>query len=506
MCGIAGIFSLNGKNFADAPSLHKMAMSMAHRGPDDEGYLIITDKEVKIFRGKDTPYFKGMIPYYPKESLESAYNLYGILFLAHRRLSIIDLTHLAHQPMCTIDKRYWIVYNGELYNYKEIKEELKKDGIKFISASDTEVVLHAYIKWGKDALKKFNGMFAFAIWDNQEKSLFCARDRIGIKPFYYTITNERFIFASEISTIIAGEIYKPDVDIEGLYHCMSFGVAPRPMTVFKDIMALEQAHWMEINASGRIKKGKYWQIPTGRQNPDMKEEEAIELIEEMLKRAIKRRLVADVSVGTFMSGGIDSTTVSAIASKFHPGIKAFTLSFNNARELNEVEQARATASMYPIVHVVKDIDVDSILSYVDDMIICYEEPFYDLSPNYMISKFVSENGTKVVLNGLGGDELFGGYKYYRWINRWKRLKKAGILLKATKDYLYKIFDTNINLNRILDLLMVSSPVDFHTSMLSKVPELVKKNLFCNKLKKEINTKDKEIKMNIDEDSISLEFD
>ncbi len=491
MCGIAGIFSISGKNFSDTLSLHKMAEAMSHRGPDDEGYLIGNDKEIRIFKGKDTPHFEGMIPYYPKEPIDSAYGIHATLFLAHRRLSIIDLSPFGHQPMCTKDKRYWIVYNGELYNYKELREELKKDGIGFISTSDTEVALYAYVKWGKDALKKFNGMFAFAIWDSKKKTLFCARDRIGIKPFYYTIANGRFIFASEISAIIAGGIYKPDVDIEGLYHCMSFGVAPRPMTVFKGIKALEQAHWMEISASGGIERGRYWHIPTGMQRPEMKEEEAVELIEETLKKAIKRRLIADVPVGTFMSGGIDSTTVSAIASKFHPGIKAFTLSFSQIKELDEVQQAKATADMYPMVHLVKDIDIDSVIDYVEDIIACYEEPFYELSPNYVISNFVSENGIKVVLNGLGGDELFGGYSYYRWIGIWKILRRASILLKLFSNCpLNNLLSKNIDIRRSLEVLETSSPVDFHTSMLSKVPESVKKQLFNIQLENKPKTIEK----------------
>lgn len=255
MCGIAGIINLSTVKSQSAIAIQKMATAMIHRGPDDEGFLLGCKESapIQIFKGTDTPLTQDqLIPFYPSDSIESAYSQEAHLFLAHRRLAIVDLSANGHQPMCTKDKRFWIIFNGEIYNFPEIAQELKSLGITFLGHSDTEVLLYAYREWGTDVLAKLNGMFAFAIWDDHEKELFCARDRIGIKPFYYTIQNNQFIFASDIKTIIASGLYKPDIDLEGLYHVMSFGVAPRPMTAFKDVKALEQAHWLKIYASGKI--------------------------------------------------------------------------------------------------------------------------------------------------------------------------------------------------------------------------------------------------------------
>ncbi len=433
MCGIAGIINLRGAKKRNLQALHWMAQCMKNRGPDDEGYIIAShnDNKVHILTGNDSVPIHDIFP--SVMEVTKSYDIAGTVFLGHRRLSIIDLSPYAHQPMCTRDGRYWIVYNGEIYNFKQIRQRLQsEDDIKFISNSDTEVILYAYQKWGPDFLKYLNGMFAFAVWDNHEKTLFCARDRIGIKPFYYTIQDDQFIFASDIKTLIASGIYRPKIDIEGLYYGMSFGVAPRPLTCFKDVKALEQGHWILISRNGKIEKSCYWKIPICSQEHNMKEDEARELLEDSLKNSIKYRLVADVPVGTFMSGGIDSTTVSAIASQLHPGIKAFTLVFSKYKRLDESEQAKATAAMHPMQHIIWDIEIDSVLEHIDDMIECYEEPFYDLSPNYMISKLVAENKITVILNGLGGDELFGGYPYYNWSNRWEALKKSKLLLAIGK--------------------------------------------------------------------------
>ena len=413
MCGIAGIINIRGNEVQQARFLKCMTNRMVHRGPDDEGFLLIDKKgKFRSFFGDDTPldnHACSSIPGFPRTHINLAFENLSQVALAHRRLSIIDLSPFGHQPMCTQDFHYWVVYNGEIYNFREIAAELKREGINLLGHSDTEVLINAYAKWGEGCLQKFNGMFAFAIWDNKEKILFCARDRIGIKPFYYTIQNGQFIFASDIKTIIASDLYCPEPDMEGLYLAMAFGMAPRPKTAFKGLVALEQAHWMRVHLNGRIEKGRYWSIPVGTQKNNMSEEEAVDLLEEQLTVSIKKRLVADVPVGTFMSGGIDSTTISAIASELHHGIKAFTLAYENtAPELNEVSQAIMTARMHPMEHIVHLVDPSESLKDIESWIDGYEEPFHGIAANYEISKLVKGNGVKVVLNGLGGDELFAG--------------------------------------------------------------------------------------------------
>jgi len=459
---------------------------MVHRGPDDEGFLLIDKKgKCRPFLGDDTPVDDPVCSFvhgYPQNHIKSAFEDLSHVALGHRRLSIIDLSPYGHQPMCTPDFRYWIVYNGEIYNFQEISVELNKEGINLYSHSDTEVLLNAYAIWGEDCLQKFNGMFAFAIWDNKEKILFCARDRIGIKPFYYTIQNGQFIFASDIKTIIASDLYCPEPDMEGLYLAMAFGMAPRPKTAFKGLVALEQAHWMRVHLNGRIEKGRYWSIPVGTQKSNMSEEEAVDMLEEQLTASVKKRLVADVPVGTFMSGGIDSTTISAIASELHPGIKAFTLAYENtAQELNEVSQAIMTAKMHPMEHNVHLVDPSESLKDIESWIDGYEEPFHGLAANYEISKLVKGNGVKVVLNGLGGDELFAGYGWYSHIGQWETAR----MLRPLTNMIVPLIGKRAM--QIKALINMSSADRLHTRLFAQSTDEDLQELFIDPELRGMNT-------------------
>ncbi len=485
MCGIAGILSLNGEQRLNTNPIRQMTRAMAHRGPDDEGYLIAdkADRMVQIFKGPDTPPSTPRHRYYPQVDIADAVETAGHLFLGHRRLSIIDLSESGHQPMCTADGRYWIVYNGEIYNYRELIPELQRTGVQFSSQSDTEVLLYAYQQWGPAALHHFNGMFACAIWDNHEKSLFCCRDRVGIKPFYYTISDDQFIFGSDIKTVLASKLFKPQVDLEGLYHTLSFSVAPRPMTAFKDIKALEQGSWLLIHREGRFERQTYWRLPIGKQRSSMTEADAKSMVSYELEKSVRRRLVADVPIGTFMSGGIDSTTVSAIAAQNHPGIKAFTLAYQDEpEEYDELSQAKKTVRMYDMEHIVHLVQADSILENLEDMILCFEEPCSFLDPNYLISRVVSENNTKVVLNGLGGDEVFYGYNHYRSVkrSRWRLFRRIAPILRILQpinqrwEKLYRIATTPT-----IDRL--------HTVLRSEQTEQSKQRLFSSPLVKEFNS-------------------
>lgn len=430
MCGIAGIFTFNDSK-VPLQNIRLMTRAMRHRGPDDEGMAFFKGTgEAVIYGDENTPtdVYKSDTLYTPQKPFSVAVPDGSFIAFGHTRLSILDLSAAGHQPMCTEDSRYWIVHNGEIYNFQEIREELKKKGEYFSSNTDTEVILKAYRLWGSDCLNRFNGMWAFAIWDDKGKVLFCSRDRIGIKPFYYYLTDDYFIFASDIKTLIASGLYQPEPDWEGIYHAMSFYCAPRPMTCFKGVSALEQAHWMRINPLKDIRKHRYWRMPVGEINYNRSENDWKEELEYTLHNAVKRRLVADVPVGVFMSGGVDSTTIAAIAAKEHPGIKAFTLAYeNDVPEMNELPQARATAAMWPMTHIVKVMRLKNTIKHLSDMTRCYEDPFHGLSPNYMISKLVAKNDVKVVLNGLGGDELFCGYgrekiaRIWRMVSPWHRI-------------------------------------------------------------------------------------
>jgi asparagine synthase (glutamine-hydrolysing) len=488
MCGIAGIVHLDGEMSPISQGLLRMAEQMRRRGPDDEGYTLFqTNAPAEVLYGEATPTTvrNSLTQQSQNKHISETINRKALAGLVHRRLSIIDLSPNGHQPMTTEDGRYWIVYNGEIYNHKEIAGQLKSLGVKFKSQCDTEVLLEAYKVWGADCLQKLNGMFAFAIWDEREKSLFCCRDRIGIKPFYYTIQKNKFIFASDIKTLIASGLFRPEPNMEGLYHNMSFGITPRPMTSFKDVYALEQGHWMKIGNDGNSSKFCYWKLPIGTQDPSMTEKEAEEQLESMLIKSVTRRLQADVPVGTFMSGGVDSTLISAIASRNQSGIKAFTLAYEeDAAEMDETEQARATAAMHPMDHIIQTVTSfasNDFLEFFDNNIKCYEEPYYSFYADYVISKLAVNNNTTVVLSGLGADELFAGYSYHRWIRLWPFLKLIWPFLPLTTPLLGY-------LGKRIEVISKASTIDrLHTSAMSQMTEKEKQGLFNDDLVKDFDT-------------------
>lgn len=421
MCGIAGIIALSpGLEVPLRPAL-RMGRSMRARGPDDEGWVVVDRAgSVRQFVGVDSPLAVRRSGGGAMEDAEGS-NARGVVVLAHRRLSIVDLSAAGHQPMRDVEGRHWIVFNGEIYNFRELRSELEALGERFISGTDTEVILAAYRRWNEACLQRLNGDFAFAIWDADDGSLFCARDRLGIKPFHFVRTPNLFMFASDVKALLASGLHAPEPDPEGLYLSMMFGMAPRPLTAFRGIRALEQSCWMRIHLDGRMGHGRYWRIPVGSQEVRMPLDQAVALVEDRLVRAVRRRLEADVPVGTFMSGGIDSTTVTAIAADLRPGIKAFTLGYRDcSQEFEEVAEAAETARLWPIDHVVERVDPAEVLGELESWVDGYEEPFYDLAANHVISRVVKRHGVKVVLNGLGGDELFGGYDAYRlphWVGR-----------------------------------------------------------------------------------------
>ncbi len=443
MCGIAGVISLNYEPFCGAKPIQLMAQSMVNRGPDDEGFLIANLKTKQI-----VPAFGA-----------TKHNQHG---------------------------RYWMVYNGEVFNYREISKDLISRGVKLHSQSDTEVILNAYLLWGEQALQRLNGMFALAIFDAKENQMFFARDRIGIKPFYYTLQNNQLIFASDIKTLIASGLYTPEVDLEGLYHAMSYGVAPRPMTSFKDVKALEQAHWMKVGlSSGKIDKQAYWQIPINAQDHSLTLEKSVNLLDEAVHKAVEYQLHSDVPVGTFMSGGIDSTTLSAIAATKHRNIKAFTLGFEGekAAYLDEVGQAEATAAMYTMQHIVHRQKPETILDEIEQNVRCYEEPFFSLSPNLIISKLVASHGVKVVLNGLGGDELFAGYNAFKLAKKYTFLRMMLPFLKIVSVY-------HPRWRRALDLSYVKSNADLHGALLNNMSSFEKNKLFIDDSVKHLRSLEK----------------
>ncbi len=388
MCGIAGIFNLNGEPVSQV-ILRRMTDSIAHRGPDGEGFYIDS--------------FVG---------------------LGHRRLAIIDLSPAGHQPMATGDGNYILTYNGEVYNFQELRIELESLGHKFRSRTDTEVVLHAYAQWGPECLRRFNGMFAFAIWDRTKQELFLARDRYGIKPLYYTFVGHTFLFASEQKAILAHPAVQRTIDLEALLEYFTFQNIFTDKTLLKGIKILPAGWWTKLilgHVTNRLELNQYWDFHFTEPDQPASEEEYEEEIDRLFRQAVNRQLVSDVDVGSYLSGGMDTGSITAIAATQLPYIKTFTCGFDlhsaSGLELgfDERKKAEFMSYLFKTEHydmVLKAGDMERILPKLAWHL---EEPRVGQSyPNFYIAQLASKF-VKVVLSGTGGDELFAGYpwRYYR---------------------------------------------------------------------------------------------
>jgi len=377
MCGITGII-----NWGDEIVLQKITSIIEHRGPDDSG--------LKWFHDSNTG-------------------------LGHRRLSIIDLSPAGHQPMANDAGTLWITFNGEIYNYKEVRNELTTLGYKFKSHSDTEVIIKAYEEWGMKSLDKLNGMFAFTIYDSVNKKLFGARDRAGIKPFYYSHNGGSFIFGSEIKSILTSGFLPVEVDYDAIYTPIHFQISPK--TGFKNISKLLPGHCFTFQ-NGKLDIQEYWKINPS-ENNSIKEEQAVEQLEDLLISATEYQMVADVPVGLLLSGGLDSSIIAALMVKnTRKEIKSFTIKFNQEDlklqgNVDDSYYAQQVAKKLKFEHVEILIEPD-VIDLLPKMIWHLDEPIADPSAinTYLISKAARDNGIVVLLNGMGGDEIFGGYRSY----------------------------------------------------------------------------------------------
>ncbi|MDD4899236.1 MAG: asparagine synthase (glutamine-hydrolyzing) [Candidatus Omnitrophica bacterium] len=380
MCGICGIISPKKNGIVKESLIRQMCSAMRHRGPDDEGVYL-----------------------YPEND--------PFVGLGHRRLNIIDLSKSGHQPMTNEDKTLWLSFNGEIYNFHELKAELIKKNHKFISNTDTEVVIHLYEEYGKDCVKLLRGMFAFALWDKKKDSLFLARDRVGKKPLLYSYVNGIFIFASEFLPLIESGLTGKEIDFKALQYYLRLGNIPAPLTIYRSMRKLEPGSFL-IFKQGEIRIEKYWQ-PDYSKKINISEEEAAGEILRLLKEAVKIRLYSDVPLGAFLSGGIDSSTIVGIMSQLSSSrIKTFSIGFEESA-YNELEYARVIAKRFNTQHhefIVKP----EALKVLPVLVERYGEPYADSSciPTYYVAQQTKQYVT-VALNGDGGDELFGGYERYQ---------------------------------------------------------------------------------------------
>lgn len=377
MCGIAG--KINFHNLPVEPrDIKRMTDALAHRGPDDEGLYIS-----------------------PRRNLG----------LGHRRLAIIDLSSRGHQPLPYLD-RYWIVYNGEIYNFLDERRSLEKEGYKFSSRTDTEVILALYDKYGIDCLQHLRGMFAFAIYDSQKQQLFCARDRLGKKPFKYYSDGRVFLFASELKAILTQSEYQKEPDYVAIHHYLTLQYCPAPLTGFKNIKKLEPAHYLLIDIStSQVIKKRYWRLNYSHKL-SLPQEEWQQRILAKLEESVKLRMIADVPLGAFLSGGIDSSAVVALMSKNSPQpVKTFSIGFEEEK-YNELPYAKLVADQYHTDHTEFTVKPDA-MEMLPALVKQYEEPYADSSalPTYYVSQLARDHVT-VALNGDGGDENFAGYGRY----------------------------------------------------------------------------------------------
>jgi asparagine synthase (glutamine-hydrolysing) len=378
MCGICGIFDLSGKPI-DRALLAKMNSVIRHRGPDGEGELV--DNEVG---------------------------------LGHRRLSIIDVGGGA-QPIGNEDGKIQIVFNGEIYNFIELHDELVKLGHQFKTRSDTEVIVHAYEQWGSGCVKRFNGMFAFAIWDARRRELFLARDHLGIKPLYYLQLGSQLLFGSEIKTLLQHPACPRAVDEQALAELFTFRYVPSPKTLFQGIKKLPPAHSMMVSKAG-VRIERFWDwIPRERKN--VREEELVEEYQSLLEDAVRLQLRSDVPLGLFLSSGIDSGTLLAIMSQHSSGpVQAFTIGFEGGEKTNEVEDAKALASRFGADHYFDMLTPEDYIKYYERYMWDLEEPVGNetAAAFYFLSKITSQR-VKVALTGQGADEPWAGYDRYKGI-------------------------------------------------------------------------------------------
>ncbi len=389
MCGIAGLVSFGSRHQWQAAHIRPMIDAISHRGPDGEGVWISPDAQIA---------------------------------LGHRRLSIIDLSAEADQPMALKDQSLVVSFNGEIYNHMVLRAELEALGHPFHSShSDTEVLLHGFRQWGmRGLLERLEGDYGFALWDLNEGAIFLARDRIGVKPVYFSPIDGGFIFASEIKAILAAHVApQRDIDPIAMRHYLSFLTTPAPLTMFKGIYKLPAGYMMRIDCEGRMQAEAYWEARPGLSGVSdprrLPETEIVGETRKRLRAAIEKRMVSDVPMGVFLSGGIDSSTNVALMSEFSAQpVNSFSVGFKDFTHLNELQYAQQVANHFGTKHHEILIDASDMRRYLADMVISQEEPIADwvCVPLYFVSKLARDNGMHVVQVGEGADEQFSGYASY----------------------------------------------------------------------------------------------
>ena len=400
MCGIVGILNHSAVVSDDRDVGCRMRDAIQHRGPDAFGLYQSPDNRV---------------------------------VLGHRRLSIVDLSDAGRQPMSNEDASVWITFNGEIYNHASYREPLAAKGHRFRSLSDTEAIVHLYEEYGPACVTRLDGMFAFAIWDEARQRLFAARDRLGKKPLYYTNAGGRFLFASEIKALLQHPDVRRDVDLQALDYFLTFSNTPAPLTLFRNIFKLPAAHTLLCDARGTIRTERYWSPLDGPLWPARNGQESVERVRELLTRSVKKRLMSDVPIGAFLSGGIDSSTNVALMSQLtSEPLRTFSIGFEGFGEtenFHDLPYARRVAQQFGCNHQEITVTAEDCQRSVPELVFHQDEPIGDPAclPMHFVSRAAKQHGVTVVLVGEGSDEVFGGYEDMERLSRsyatkWRRLQ------------------------------------------------------------------------------------
>ncbi len=437
MCGIAGIVLKENNGIGAGEKAIRMSNALSHRGPDGEGFMMAAEKSTTpYFNTLKTNYSRPDLDYIPQMPLPQASDAF--LAFAHRRLAIIDLKETGHQPMCSANKTLWITYNGEIYNYIELRQELKQLGHSFISESDTEVILKAYEQWGTDCVSRFNGMWAFCIYDATRQLCFASRDRFGVKPFYYINNNYFFAFASEQKALVKAGLASAAINREALHHYLVNGLLEnKTSNFFEDITEL----WPGTNlvyslTAKQISLTPYYRLGDHihLKNDALSEKELIAQIEQAFENSVRLRLRSDVEVGTCLSGGVDSSALAVtIATITGQPLYCFTSVFKG-QAFNEERFADVVANKINARYFKTEPTFEGFIQEADDLIYSQDVPIWDTSTyaQYKVMELAKKNNIKVVLDGQGADELFGGY-HHHFAAKWNHLLAHGQWWQAMQE-------------------------------------------------------------------------
>jgi len=451
MCGIFGIIGHNSP--VPAEILEQATRSLAHRGPDDGGTVIL----------------RGLQPH----AIE--------IGLGNRRLAILDLSPRGHQPMNDPASGNWIVYNGEIYNFREVRAKLERERVHLNGLSDTEVILKAYGLWGEHCLHEFRGMFAFAIWDAQRQRLFMVRDPMGIKPLYYYSSDRYFMFSSEVRTLLGTGLVPRRIDPAGLVSYLTFGSLYDPNTLLEGVNSLSPGHYLTWDR-GQVRETEYWELVSPEVVPEKSRNELETGVFEMLDESVRMQLVSDVPVGVFLSGGIDSSSLVGILSRNGVRASTFSIVFREA-DYSEAEYSRAVAQQFRTDHHEITVSQSDFLAAIAPAVHAMDLPTVDGVNTYFVSEKTRAAGVKVALSGLGGDEVFAGYSSFttvprmeRFDNAWERLPTG---ISQTLANIFAAIAPSNDQNRKLTALARNGGTIFHPYFLSRmlfIPEQLSKLL------------------------------